>query len=136
MIILALTKLTIVDKFGQAVCCPLPKPKPRVPPKIPEFLHPCLSDQLCPSVLPDNTLNTVFTSPDAPTSSGARLCPFIQITPAINQNARINARFVEKDSEPSSWKVCDDWDNPILGCKLHNRPKFLQCINQQYSSLF
>jgi hypothetical protein len=115
--------LKIVDKFGQAIACPLPKPKLRVPPGTPDFpIHPCLADQLCPTVLKDNKLNTVFTSTDALTSSGMVQSPFIQITPAINQTARINAAFLQRNFDDNGtaltppWRICNDWDNPIFGC--------------------
>lgn len=116
-----LTKLVIVDKFGQAIACPTPGRKPTTPPSVPDFpIHPCLADQLCPTVIKDTTLNTVFTKPDAPSSSGMIHSPFIQITPAINQDARINANFLTKNTEANGsppWRVCNDWDNPIFGCK-------------------
>jgi hypothetical protein len=126
-ILLAITKITIVDKFGQAISWPLPERKPRIPPDTPKFaIHPCIADQLCPTVLSDNTLNTVFKTVETtekPTSSGMVLSPFIQITPAINQASRINASFLRKDFDQSGklasppWTTCNDWDNPIFGCK-------------------
>ncbi|KAI9857978.1 MAG: hypothetical protein M1813_007948 [Trichoglossum hirsutum] len=116
---LAITKLNIIDKFGQAVSCPTPRPTPRIKPTMPEFVHPCLADQLCPGVFPpdSSTLNTVFVNPDGPTSSGARLSPFVQLTPAINQDARINASWLRRGHAPSSavWSPCSDWENPVFG---------------------
>ncbi|CZR52728.1 uncharacterized protein PAC_02605 [Phialocephala subalpina] len=126
---LAITKITIVDKFGQAISWPLPQRKSRVPPPMPDFaIHPCIADQLCPTVLPDNTLNTVFPTADKFTSSGMVLSPFIQITPAINQTSRINAHFLRKDLDASGklqsppWTICNDWDNPIIGWIVVNYP--------------
>lgn len=48
------------------------------------------------------------------------MTPFIQLTPAINQEARINATFLRKVTEngKARWASCDDWDNPIFGCLL------------------
>ncbi len=92
-----ITKLNIVDKFGQVIPYLGPRPVPTVAPTLPDALvHPCLSDQLCPTILdkPKHTLNTVWSSNDKPTSSGGVLSPFIQITPAINQEARINASYI------------------------------------------
>ena len=43
------------------------------------------------------------------------MTPFIQLNPAINQEARINANFVKPNG--SKWQICSEWDNPILGCK-------------------
>ena len=119
---LVLTSLVIVDKFGQAIACPLPAQQPTTPPTIPAFhIHPCLADQLCPTVLDQKgaTLNTVFPISDDLSTSGMVLSPFIQITPAINQAARINASFLTKSTDSNSppWRECNDWDNPIFGCK-------------------
>lgn len=129
----AITKLTIVDKFGQAISCPAPTQTadlrtPRLregqAPPMPKFIHPCLSEQLVPSLL-GNNLNTVYTpkeTDDHVTKTGYPMTPFIQLTPAINQEARINATFVEMISGPGkeSWKPCSDWENPIFGWILVN----------------
>jgi hypothetical protein len=97
-----------------------PKLKDGEVPPTPNFIHPCLSEQLIPSLL-DHTLNTVYTpqeTHDQATKTGYPMTPFIQLTPAINQEARINAVFVEKFSGSSKkpWKPCSDWENPIFGC--------------------
>ncbi len=143
---IVLTNLTIVDKFGQAIACPLPAPAPRTPPAVPAFpIHPCLADQLCPTLLSDNTLNTVFTNNDALTTSGMVHSPFIQITPAINQSARINASFLKRNFDDNGaaltppWTVCNDWDNPIIGCKYSpfhkNRCLWLTYLARDYCEL-
>ncbi|KAH8901387.1 hypothetical protein GQ53DRAFT_851002 [Thozetella sp. PMI_491] len=130
----AITKLTIVDKFGQAICYPFPKQTmgrtPRVvdPTATPDFIHPCLSEQLLPSLLSDGkTLNTVYTpaqTHDLATKSGYPMTPFIQLTPAINQEARINLSFVEPQSghgDPrTTWSIRGDWENPIFGWVIVN----------------
>jgi hypothetical protein len=127
---LAITKLNIVDKFGQVISAPLPHRTPRQAPPTPamsEFVHPCLSDQLCPSLIPNPDkpkefiLNTIYRTRDVATSSGGRESPFIQITPAINQPARINSCFLKQDNpsqgQSLAWQTCTDWENPIFGCK-------------------
>ncbi|KAK0117084.1 hypothetical protein ONS96_012922 [Cadophora gregata f. sp. sojae] len=126
---LAITKLTIVDKFGQAISCPLPRKAQKIKPNIPDFpINPCVADQLCATVLEDGTLNTVFKTTDARTASNMVLSPFVQITPAINQSARINASFLIKDFDRTGkamappWRVCNDWDNPIFGWIVVNYP--------------
>lgn len=97
----AITKLTIVDKFGQAVCCPPTERTLYTPSGPPKFVHPCLADQLLPTVLDDGTLNVVYgptqVPPDPRTHSGYPMSPFIQLTPSINQDARVNASFVQRD---------------------------------------
>lgn len=124
----------IVDKFGQAVACPFPKRKQRPvdggPPSTPidelDFIHPCLSEQLIPSLL-NGSLNTVYTTQnthDAATASGVPMTPFIQLQPSINQNARVNATFLKRVTDTNNaprWLPCTDWENPIIGCKSNDR---------------
>jgi len=128
---LAITKLNIVDKFGQVICTPAPERIPKKPRAKPRFIYPCLSDQLCPSLIPDEKdpqkmiLNTVFAAEppkSAPVTSDPEfagvLSPFIQISPSINQPCKLNAYFLKKDeSNLKDWKVCTDWENPIFGCE-------------------
>jgi hypothetical protein len=125
---LAITKLKIVDKFGQVIYTPAPERAPRTAPATPKFSFPCLSDQLCPSLISDPTnpnqmiLNTGYSLPEErpivlptgdppsqsdPTQYSGLLNPFIQITPAINQNARMNTCFLQPDTS-GNWTVCTD----------------------------
>lgn len=69
-------------------------------------------------------LNTVFTTQqtqDRILESGTMMTPFIQLTPAINQEARLNFKFLESkvdvDGIAQPWSICSDWDSPIFGCK-------------------
>jgi hypothetical protein len=115
-----------VDKFGQAVCYPPPKRALRDESKaaldVGKYVHPCIDEQLLPSLFGD-TMNTVFTPQDTQdkitkTSSGYPMTPFMQLTPAINQEARINSVFLQKVKDVNnsqSWKPCSDWENPIFG---------------------
>ena len=126
----AITNLVIVDKFGQAIACPFPKRKQRPvdgaqssnPIDELDFIHPCLSEQLIPSML-NGSLNTVYTTQDthdAATASGVPMTPFVQLQPSINQNARVNATFLKRvtgKGTSSWWQPCTDWENPIIGCK-------------------
>ena len=126
---LIFTKLNIVDKFGQAICIPTPRPRRKVPLTVPSAgIYPCLSDYLTPDVR-DGKLNTVFDIPGSAIGSGDPghpegdgewpLCQYMQLTPAINQDARINASFVIRDSDsssPSPWRtVASDFEQPIWG---------------------
>ena len=123
----------IVDKFGQTIACPFPKRKLRpvdggqaiqLPGDELEFVHPCLSEQLIPTTF-GGSLNTIYTpqdTHDAATASGVPMTPFIQLNPAINQEARINATFLERvigEGKSSWWEPCSDWENPIFGCEYH-----------------
>jgi hypothetical protein len=123
----AITRLTIVDKFGQAVCYPAPsralRDESQAALDVAKYIHPCLDEQLLPSLFGD-TMNTVFTPQDTQdkisnTSSGYPMTPFLQLTPAINQEARINAAFLQKTTTPNggslAWTPCSDWENPIFG---------------------
>jgi hypothetical protein len=116
------TKLNIVDKFGQVISGIQPVPAERVPSGLPDSIHPCLGDQVCPSVIPGSTppqLNTVtaLTSADPQLPGGYPLCPYVQLSPAINQSARINAEFVEPVTDTqgnfTAWKTTNDWDEPV-----------------------
>jgi len=92
------TKLNIVDKFGQSICLPNPKPRLRHPTDPPASdIFPCLSDYLSPDVI-NGRLNTVFPTADAVVPGQWPLCPYIELTPAINQDARINGSFLIRDA--------------------------------------
>lgn len=114
----------LVDKFGQAIACPTPKRRPRPgsaadQDHVPEFVHPCLSEQLLPSQLDDGNLNTIYTTADThdkATTANVPMTPFIQLNPAINQNARLNASFLEPKADGQGWTPCSEWENPIFGC--------------------
>jgi hypothetical protein len=120
------TKLNIVDKFGQAICIPTPRPRRRQPLSVPSAgIYPCLSDYLTPDVR-DKKLNTVFEIPGAAVGSGDPgaddgsghwpLCQYVQLTPAINQDARINASFLVREEDPkapSPWRAASDYEQPI-----------------------
>ncbi|KAM7219567.1 hypothetical protein V8F06_005122 [Rhypophila decipiens] len=129
------TKLNIVDKFGQAICIPTPRPRRKTPLAVPQAgIYPCLSDYLTPDVR-NGKLNTIFElpgkigtgNPGLPSGAGDwPLCQYMQLTPCINQDARLNASFVIRDSDsspaskppqsPSPWRtVSSDYEQPIWG---------------------
>ncbi|KAK6511889.1 hypothetical protein TWF481_000793 [Arthrobotrys musiformis] len=128
-----LTKFNIIDKFGQAVCA---LPTERGKEFIPLLPHTSksLSCQANSSAGPYFS-NTVLQDPEGQ-------CQFIQLSPSINQDSRINACFVSRDegereesTDPksinywinrmfadrqTSWRPCGEWDNPIWGWLLVN----------------
>lgn len=122
------TKLNIIDKFGQAICVPTPTPRRRKPLSVPSAgIYPCLSDYLTPDVR-DGKFNTIFDiagaqlgtgDPGAAEGSGKwPLCQYMQLTPAINQDARLNASFVVREEDtkaPSPWRAATDYEQPIWG---------------------
>jgi hypothetical protein len=107
-----------VDKFGQAIALPTPGPKLRVPPQIPESVHPCLSDFLTPDIV-ENKLNTVYPEDKQPDHGTWPLCRFMQLSPAINQNTRVNASFLNRSPNPGLpfWNETenDKPESPIFG---------------------
>lgn len=126
---LIMTKLNIIDKFGQAICMPKILRRPRVAPPVPNTtILPCLSDWLAPDIIDnvdptvvDKKLNTVFPTTDPVKPGEWPLCQYIQLTPAINQNARINASFlfrstIDKATQKySKWQEATDYDPMIWG---------------------
>lgn len=115
------TKINIVDKFGQVISAIPPKPPQQsIDPATVDTVYPCLGDQVCPNLVPGTShLNTVtaLTENDPPLPGDYPLCPYVQLTPSINQPARLNARFVMPNpagsANAASWQVADDWHQPV-----------------------
>ncbi|OQO04338.1 hypothetical protein B0A48_10949 [Cryoendolithus antarcticus] len=124
------TKLNLIDKFGQAVCVIEPKPTPRprdvndkrpLPP-LPSTLYPCISDFLSPDPwMKTEKLNTVYDEDknDVGDKHKWPVTRFIQLTPSINQNARINASFLNAnlDNKAPYWHETNDdtHESPVFG---------------------
>lgn len=130
---LILTKLNIIDKFGQGVCIPKILRRPRVAPIVPKStIYPCLSDWLAPDALEntdssvkDKVMNTVYPTDDPVKPGQWPLCQYIQLPPAINQEARIDASFLMRTTDPttkaySRWKEASDYDPMIWGWVIIN----------------
>ena len=107
------TKINIVDKFGQAIAIIDQRPHRRVTSlgtlSPVATITPCLSDTYFPGTidgkapsLPTSRANTVLAQ------SNNAACPFIQLPPAINQPARLNAAFVQQNG--NSWRVSNEWE--------------------------
>lgn len=115
------TKLNIIDKFGQAIPALEPKPRLKAPTQPPPSIYPCMSDYLTPNSI-GGFPNVVFRDQDMTLPSR-----FVQFTPSINQDARINGSFVKKAFEKlpdgsddttkfrGFWEPVSDWDQPIWG---------------------
>jgi hypothetical protein len=130
------TKFNIIDKFGQAVCAINPTPIPVHPTFPAPSAYPCISDYFAPGALknpntpPDFLPNVVYrdptsvvrdpttadpTKPPVPltTTGQEALSRFFQLNPSINQNARLNAAFVQPDPLGSTAFVpTNDWVSP------------------------
>ena len=115
------TKMALVDKFGQAVC-PISPQLPLIEGEGDYTIYPCLGDQVGPGFIAGTQeLNTVtpLTTADPQLPGDYPLCPYVQLTPAVNQEARLNAVFVVPENKPtggfSNWSRTSDWDQPIWG---------------------
>ncbi|MCJ1385953.1 hypothetical protein MMC17_009078 [Xylographa soralifera] len=113
------TKINIIDKFGQAVCLPPPKPRLRHDAGPPTSdIYPCLSDYLAPDIF-NGKQNTVYPSGPPPKLGDWPLCQYMLLTPSINQDARINASFLLRDPLTdggfSAWREASDYEQPIFG---------------------
>ena len=114
---LRFTKLNIIDKFGQIVqgirtysdvsqsIGPTPTP-----------LFPCLGESYSVDISDDGKTPKIV----LPRQNGDTKCPFVQLPPSINQDARVNAHFLSEDSPPS-WRYNDDWENPVRGWLVINQ---------------
>ncbi|KAL7974917.1 hypothetical protein HDV63DRAFT_364666 [Trichoderma sp. SZMC 28014] len=102
-----ITKVNVIDKFGQAINLLAPEPlpygaKPRDVPRA----WPCLSDWYSPGAkIPSSGITKLVpnTMEDAPTVEEELHCEFAQVPPQINQPARLNATWVVPN-EPKSEK--------------------------------
>ncbi|KAF3923151.1 hypothetical protein ABW20_dc0108265 [Dactylellina cionopaga] len=116
-----ITKLNIIDKFGQAIHAAKPTPaihkQPRIYPILSEFYEPQIVPK--PPATEENVVNGILK--DDPGK-----CEFAQVTPRINQMARLNSTFVTlnvdspKKKDILSWNPVDDWTNPIWGWLVTN----------------
>jgi len=102
-----ITKLNIIDKFGQTACAIDPTPTTSGPPPI----YPCISDYYEPQMRSTGYANVAIPQKEP------GICEFMQVSPAINQPARLNAAFVKNDSSQSSayWRPITEWENPVWG---------------------
>ncbi|PLN77507.1 hypothetical protein BDW42DRAFT_202579 [Aspergillus taichungensis] len=106
-------RLNIIDKFGQALVAIDPQPRRSARPS----LYPCISDFYEPQLLEDVYANTVIQEKPGQ-------CQFVQLPPQINQDARLNAAFVQRtrtpDTDKAYWRPASEWDNPIWGWVVTN----------------
>ena len=86
------TKLNIIDKFGQVIHALDPRWDAK-----PQYLLPCLSDYYAPQVLENGKPNTVESLHESQKGNH-----YAQIPPHINQWARVNSEFVERN-EKGDW---------------------------------
>ena len=109
------TKLTIVDKFGQVVVGIQPSAD-SAPSSYPTALHPCLSPSMSIQSVESPKISSETRTPNtAIAAASPNACEYFQITPGINQPARLNVGYLTSDG-----RIADDWDNPIWGWLVAN----------------
>ena len=142
-----LTKVNVVDKFGQVINLldPNPLPYEAKPEDIPRA-WPCLSDWYSPGAKKSSSGTSTSvpnTVEDAPNPDKPH-CEFAQVPPQLNQPARLNATWIVPNepskitarsdagivseipstpSLPSSspfWRAASEWDSPIWGWVMVN----------------
>jgi hypothetical protein len=111
---LRFTALNVIDKFGQAICAldPTPTPAEQRP-----HIAPAVSDVYVCQEDANGDPIVAAAGIDPPG------CEFIQLTPGINQPARLNAFFVtpaDGGSSGSAWRPVYEWESPIWGWAVVN----------------
>jgi len=121
-----ITKLNIVDKFGQVIPALEPKPRTKDRKALPPALYPCVSDTLLPNPTAGGLPNVVYRDPP-PKEGDDPVNRFIQLTPAINQESRFNCDWVKPvckldangndipNTYQNYWRKTNDWEQPIWG---------------------
>ncbi|KAH7320601.1 hypothetical protein B0I35DRAFT_352023 [Stachybotrys elegans] len=126
-----LTKVNVIDKFGQVINLLDTRPTPYEPkPEDISRAWPCLSDWYAPGAKPSSAggdtkpiklvPNTVEEAPISNDDKHEAKCEFAQVPPQINQPARINAAWDIPTSPPDAspppfWRAASEWDSPIWG---------------------
>ncbi|PTB63054.1 hypothetical protein BBK36DRAFT_1127461 [Trichoderma citrinoviride] len=107
------TRLVVVDKFGQIVSGLRPTVYGDNGEGESSALYPCLSPSLtCGSYqLEDNLKGHYWPNTVVKTDNGPNLCQFFQLPPRINENARLNGRYLMPGGEIR--RSATEWDNPI-----------------------
>ncbi|KAK0615570.1 hypothetical protein B0T17DRAFT_347175 [Bombardia bombarda] len=110
-----ISKLNIIDKFGQAIHA--------VDPRItnsPQKVWPCISEWYQPQAKPDGTTPNIIETEKTP--EYRTNCEYVQVPPQINQPTRLRATFVMPTAVKTSdetvkqgWRPANEWDNPIWG---------------------
>ena len=108
------TKFNIIDKFGQVVSGlgTFSDLNNNVGPAISPLL-PCLGDSYSVQANTDGSPKIVL-----PRTTTDGLCPFVQLPPSINQDARVNFDFVTQvtlEDNTKEWRETSEWENPVKG---------------------
>ncbi|KAM0426069.1 hypothetical protein ACHAPT_008700 [Fusarium lateritium] len=137
-----LSKLNIIDKFGQVIHLLSPDPLPYEPkPEQVPRAWPCLSDWYAPESKLTKTGKSIPNTVEDVLDEDKPKCEFAQVPPQINQPARLNASWVlprepapspppppvqdiqasgAEKKNPPFWRPANDWDSPIWGWMVVN----------------
>jgi hypothetical protein len=139
-----LTRLNIIDRFGQAIHAIDPQPVPEGD-KTPT-VAPCISDWYAPGAKQGKGNVTIPNVVERNINEKDPKCEYVQVPPQINQPARLNAVWAmpveekkkaappvpppsqvgDPNPEPETpfWRAANDWDQPIWGWVVVNYANF------------
>jgi hypothetical protein len=107
-----LTQFKLVDRFGQVICAHDPRPEQ---PK--ETLYPHIGSALLCEPDSDASPNTAFATSSS--ENEADDCEWFQLSPRINQDARLHAAFL-CDEDSSGTQSVTEGDNAVFAWLLIN----------------
>lgn len=116
---MVITKLNIVDRFGQVLSALPEDGGPKLADANLEWLYPCVGEELKPSTRQVDNATVPLTVLPQPVP---KKCGVVQLPPGLNQAARLNGCFVVPDGrartpwKPAAlWKPANEWDDPVWG---------------------
>lgn len=116
-----ITKLNIIDKFGQAIHATDPRWSTTAPPPI----YPYISEFHAPQYLELEKEGKKYYRPNTidydDNHAGSE---YVQLPPHINQLARVNASFVTREIGETVWRPQHEWENPIWGWLVINYAQY------------
>ncbi|KAL5593871.1 hypothetical protein FOBRF1_012973 [Fusarium oxysporum] len=107
-----LTQFKIVDRFGQVICAHDPRPEQHK-----EALYPHIGSALLCEPTSDASPNTAFAAPSS--ESEVDGCEWFQLSPRINQDARLHAAFLS-DGDSSGPQPVAEGDAAVFAWLLIN----------------
>lgn len=116
---MVVTKLNIVDRFGQVLSALPDDGGPKLADGKLEWLYPCVGEELKPSTTQVGDVTVPLTVLPQP---AREKCGIVQLPPGLNQAARLNGCFVVPDGRAGAapWKPANEWDDPVWGWAVIN----------------
>ncbi|KAF8443357.1 hypothetical protein BGX38DRAFT_761779 [Terfezia claveryi] len=116
-----ITKLNIIDKFGQAIHATDPRWSVTLPPPI----YPYISEYYAPQFLELEKGGKKYYRPNTiDYDENHEGSEYVQLPPHMNQLARVNASFVTRNIEEEMWRPQHEWENPIWGWLVINYAQY------------